>query len=101
MVSKSRVINWTNLARERRTSIFIYWNKRNKSLTYSKKLNFLFSKSLNRILISPEASIKTNSENIRAVLVRDYYLIFEITEFTIKVLDIWDTRQNPQNSPKK
>ncbi len=101
MVQGRRKIIWTIIARTTRNSIFSYWNNRNKSNLYSKKLFVLFNETLERIAINPEASIATNAENIRAVLVRDYYLIFEINEFTIKVLDIWDTRQNPQNFPIK
>ena len=101
MVQGRRKIIWTIIARTTRNSIFSYWSNRNKSNLYSKKLFVLFNETLERIAINPEASIATNAENIRAVLVRDYYLIFEINEFTIKVLDIWDTRQNPQNFPIK
>lgn len=82
-------------------SIFRYWNNRNKSTIYSQKLNQLFTTTLRTVEKSPEASIATKKENIRAILVRDYYLIFEITELNIKVLDIWDTRQNPQDFPIK
>jgi hypothetical protein len=49
---------------------------------------------------SPEASIEIK-KNIRAILAKNYYLIFEITELNIIVLDIWDTRQNPQEFPIK
>ena len=101
MVQGRRKIIWTIIARTTRNSIFSYWNNRNKSNLYSKKLFVLFNETLERIAINPEASIATNAENIRAVLVRDYYLTFEINEFKIKVLDIWDTRQNPQNFPIK
>ena len=82
-------------------SIFYYWNNRNKSTVYSQKLNQLFTSPLRIVEKTPEASIATTKENIRAILVRDYYLIFEITELKIKVLDIWDTRQNPQDFPIK
>ena len=101
MVQGRRKITWTIIARTTRNSIFSYWNNRNKSNLYSKKLFVLFNANLSTISQSPEASIATNRKNIRAVLVKDYYLIFEITEFNIKVLDVWDTRQNPQNFPIK
>ena len=32
-------------------------------------------------------------------LMNDYYLIYESSNSNIKVLDIWDNRQNPQNFP--
>ena len=101
MVQGRRKIIWTIIARTTRNSIFSYWNNRNKSNLYSKKLFVLFNETLERIAQFPQTSLATNSSNIRYVLVRDYYLIFEISEFTINVLDIWDTRQNPQNFPIK
>lgn len=101
MVQGRRKIIWTIIARTTRNSIFSYWSNRNKSNLYSKKLFVLFNETLERIARFPQTSLATNSSNIRYVLVRDYYLIFEISEFTINVLDIWDTRQNPQNFPIK
>jgi hypothetical protein len=101
MVQGRRKIIWTIIARTTRNSIFSYWNNRNKSNLYSKKLFVLFNETLERIAQFPQTSLATNSSNIRYVLVRDYYLIFEISELTINVLDIWDTRQNPQNFPIK
>ena len=99
MVRRTRKIDWTINAVLTKRSIFQYWNLRNKSTVYSKKLNQLFIATLRTVENSPEASIAIKNENIRAILVKDYYLIFEITVSTIKVLDIWDTRQNPQNFP--
>jgi toxin YoeB len=101
MVQGRRKIVWSINAILTKKSIFKYWNNRNKSTVYSKKLDILFYEILERISQSTEASIATKIENIRAILIRDYYLIFEISEFTIKVLDIWDTRQNPENFPIK
>jgi len=98
---RRRKIKWTVNAIQTKKSIFYYWNNRNKSTVYSQKLNQLFTTTLKRVENNPEASIATKTENVRAILVRDYYLIFEITEFKIIVLDIWDTRQNPQDFPIK
>ena len=100
MVQRRRKkIGWTVNALITKKNIFYYWNNRNKSTVYSQKLEQLFTITLVTVENYPEATIAINKENIRAVLVRDYYLVFEITELTIKVLDIWDTRQNPQDFP--
>lgn len=98
---RRRKIEWTINAKLTKRSIFYYWNNRNKSTLYSQKLNHLFTETLHSTENYPEASIALEKENIRAIFVRDYYLIFEITELNIKVLDIWDTRQNPQDFPIK
>jgi hypothetical protein len=60
----------------------------------------LFNEKFVQIAQFPEASIEI-STNLRIVLVREYYLIFEFDDKIIKVLDIWDTRQNPENFPIK
>jgi hypothetical protein len=98
---RRRKIEWTINAVLTKKSIFHYWNNRNKSTLYSQKLNLLFTATLRSIENHPEASIAIKKENIRAILVKDYYLIFEITVLNINVLDIWDTRQNPQDFPIK
>ena len=96
---RRKKIDWTLNATLTKKSIFSYWNNRNKSTVYSQKLNQLFTTTLRRVENSPEATIEIKDYNIRAILVKDYYLIFEITELNIRVLHIWDTRQNPQNFP--
>ncbi len=98
---RRRKIEWTLNALITKKEIFSYWNNRNKSTLYSQKLNQLFNVTLHTIEKTPEASIATKKTTIRAVLAKNYYLIFEITELNIKVLDIWDTRQNPQDFPIK
>ncbi len=100
MVRRRRKVIWTIEALLTKKSLFKYWNLRNKSTFYTKKLESLFKEKLNQIAQYPEASIEI-SNDLRMVLARDYYLIFEFDESTIKVLDIWDTRQNPTEFPIK
>ena len=99
MVQGTRKIIWSVNAVEVKKNIFNYWNNRNKSTVYSKKLDRIFKETLKRMTSFSEGSITTSYKNIRMVLVRDYYIIFEITDKAITVLDIWDTRQNPENFP--
>jgi toxin YoeB len=101
MVQRRRKIDWSLNAILTKKSIFSYWNHRNKSTLYSQKLNQLFTTTLRFAENYPNASIATKKENIRAILAKDYYLIYKITPNEIVVLDIWDTRQNPQDFPIK
>jgi len=102
MVRRTRVIVWTSFALESRTSIFLYWNNRNKSKIYSKKLNLLFQESLQQLTIFPESSIiKSNNQNIRLKIASHFEMIYSISDTHIFILDIWDTRQNPQDFPIK
>ena len=99
MVRRTRKIVWTSFARESRTAIFLYWNKRNKSNNYSKKLNLLFQESLQQLIVFPESSIKSNNQNIRLKIANHFEIIYSVSNTQIFVIDIWDTRQNPQNFP--
>jgi len=47
-------IIWSRRAQNDRISIFEYWNKRNKSKVYSKKLNRLFNEGVKLISEYPE-----------------------------------------------
>lgn len=99
MVQRTRKIVWTIDALETKIAIFNYWNNRNKSTLYSQKLNILFKEALLKIRSFPETTISTNNDQVRLLIVRDYYLVLKITDVTITVLQIWDTRQNPENFP--
>ncbi len=90
-------IAWSKNAILSRKSIFKYWNNRNKSTLYSTKLNGLFTEALVIISNLPESSQESTKKNVRLKLVHDYYLVYEIFEDAILVIDIWDTRQNPEN----
>lgn len=99
MVRRARKIIWTEKAIQSRKSIFQYWNTRNKSTLYSKKLNKLFTEALVLVSKFPVSPITSQIDNVRLKLVGDYQIIYEITETEIIVHYIWYSRQNPQNFP--
>jgi addiction module RelE/StbE family toxin len=93
----ARQIIWTQKAQRDRLEIFSFWNSRNKSVIYSKKLNELFKESLLLICKYPLIGMLTNKEDVRIKVLRDYLIIYEITTSEIVVLSIWDCRQNPED----
>lgn len=99
MAERGRKIIWTQKAIQSRKSIFKYWNSRNKSTAYSKKLNSQFLLALNLISKFPKIAIASEIKDVRLKVVSNYYLIYLLTDNEIVVLDIWDTRQNPENFP--
>lgn len=101
MVRRSRKIVWTVKAVQSRKDIFDYWNNRNKSKEYSRKLNKLFMEALKLIASFPLSTVATQKEEIRLKLVSNYQLIYEITDSQIILHYIWDTRQNPKDFPIK
>lgn len=88
-------IIWSEDAYLDKVQIFSYWNNRNKSNLYSKKLNRLFNDTIKSILETPSMGRKTNVENIKRIIARDYFLIYEENETTLTILRIWDSRQDP------
>ena len=46
---------WTTLAISQRNKIFEYWNKRNKSILYSKRLNLLIYEKIDLLQLNPLA----------------------------------------------
>lgn len=89
-----RVI-WSPDALNDKIDIYSYWNNRNKSKSYSRKLDRLFRDTIKSILKTPSLGRKTNVENVKRIIARDYFIIYEEKELTLDILRIWDTRQDP------
>lgn len=83
-----RRIVWTSKAIEERKEILDYWNKRNQSKFYSRKLNKLFIEKINHTALQPFSGRKTDDENIRVRIVKEYLIFYEIEETQIIILTI-------------
>jgi plasmid stabilization system protein ParE len=92
----ARRIVWTSLAKLQLKDIFEYFNFRNKSKSYSFKLNTLIQTELKILLKQPNIGKKTDSINVRGLLIENYYVFYETNENHIIILSVWDTRQNPK-----
>jgi len=91
----AKQVVWSLRAQDDRKNILSYWVQRNKSNTYSKKLNLLFKEAVNTIRDFPKIGKLTDDRNARIKVVRDYLIIYEETETTIYILTVWDGRQDP------
>lgn len=91
----AKQIVWSRRAQRDRKEILEYWRVRNKSNTYSKRLNGLFRESVKIITDFPEIGKPTDQANTRIKIVKDYLIIYEETETQILILTIWDSRQDP------
>ena len=88
---------WTITAKKARRNILEYWIKRNKSNSYSKKLNQIFIETADLISKHPKIGKQTELTGIRYKVVRDYLFTYRETKKSIEVLTIWDSRQDPEN----
>lgn len=92
----AKKIIWSRRAQNDRKEILSYWLKRNKTNTYSKKLNGLFIEAVKIISDYPDIGKITDEGRARIKIVGDYIIIYEIEKETILLLTIWDSRQNPE-----
>jgi addiction module RelE/StbE family toxin len=96
----AKQVIWSHRAQNDKKEILDYWRQRNKSNTYSKKLNELFKESIKIILDFPQIGKVTDDTKARIKIVRDYLIIYEETETQIFILTIWDSRQDPEKLEK-
>ena len=92
-----RKIVWSNRAKIRLYAILDFYIKRNKSKVYSNKLQKLISKEVNLLLKQPDLGLKTSEETTRGLIIQDYIVYYEITDYKIIIHTIWDCRQNPDD----
>jgi toxin YoeB len=96
----AKQVIWSLKAQNDKKVILNYWRQRNKSNTYSKKLNELFKESIRIILDFQQIGKVTDDTKARIKIVRDYLIIYEETETQIFILTIWDSRQDPDKIKK-
>lgn len=95
-----RVI-WSLNASEDKIQLFTYWNNRNKSKTYSRKLNVLFKESVKLIQDYPSIGRKSNFDHTKKLIVNHFSIFYEETETYITILGVWDDRQDPDKLKDK
>jgi toxin YoeB len=92
----AKQIIWSIGADNDRIKIFEYWNNRNKSSSFSKKLNTLFNSPVELIANHSSIGKPTELQNVKIKIVKDYLIIYEDTPELIIILTIWDSRRNPE-----
>jgi plasmid stabilization system protein ParE len=91
-----RKIIWSNRAKIKRYEILWYYIERNKSNTYSKKLNIRFNKELRLLIKYPDLGINTDIKRVRGLIIEHFILFYEFNQNIIIVHYLWDSRQNPE-----
>ena len=84
----AKQIIWSLRAQKEKREILKYWSQR-------KKLNQLFKESINLILEHPQIGKLTDSPSVRIKIIKEYLMIYEVSETSISILSIWDGRQDP------
>jgi len=87
-----RKIVWSHRARIKLYEILKFYNDRNKSNTYSKKLYSRINKELGLIKRQPEIGIRTEIELVRGLIIGDYIIFYQNYMDKIVVHSVWDCR---------
>jgi len=90
----AKEIVWTSQAKVQFLSILKYWENRNKSIAYPKKLNTLISTAISVLAEFSIPRRKTEYPDIFVKIIRDYKIFFKEDSESIFVIAIWDTRQD-------
>jgi toxin YoeB len=90
-------IVWSATAQNDRKEILLYWKQRNKSDSYSRKLNYLFNDAANLIAKFPKVGKPSGYNDTRIKVVRDYLIVYKEYENLILIVTVWDSRRNPLN----
>ena len=89
-------IIWTNTAIQQRNLIFKYWNKRNGSKSYSRKLNYKIKERIEILKFNPWLGKSIQLENIRLLAFKHYSILYKKYDSKIAIIGFWDNRQNPK-----
>jgi plasmid stabilization system protein ParE len=95
-----RQIIWAKREQQDRKAILSNWNDRNNSKVYSKKLNRLFIQAIEILAYYPQLGRKTDNEKARIKIIKDYFIIYEFDDIELRILSIFDTRQDPTKFKK-
>jgi addiction module RelE/StbE family toxin len=88
-------IIWSRQAESDLEEIVTFFNERNQSSKYSKKLISKFEKAGELLLHSPFIGFKTDLEDIRFLIIQNYLMFYEVENERIIIHSIWDSRQDP------
>lgn len=71
-------VSWTVSAKKQRDRIFTYWNNKNQSTTYSKKLNRKIKERINALKSHPESGKQTEFKHTRATALGHFSIYYKI-----------------------
>jgi len=91
---------WSQRAEFDLEEIISFFNERNQSPGYAKKLISKFEKAGNILASFPFVGLKTDVDNIRFLIIKYYLLFYEVETGRIVIHSIWDSRQDPDQMKK-
>lgn len=78
-------------------AILNYFDKRNGSNAYSKKLFKMLHEQIQLLATFPEVGRQTNFPGVRILFVDTYGIEYQIRDMTILIIDIYSCKTNPSD----
>jgi len=91
-----RIIYWTKTALEQRNFIFSYWNDKNKSTNYSKRLLLLINARSNSLVLFPKIGKQADFKNTHVISIEHFSLFYQLFSNKIIIIAFWDNRRDPK-----
>lgn len=94
-------VEWAVEAVEERLDILSFWIDKTGSIKYPRKLDALITHAVEVISLYPLIGKPSNIPNVRTKIIRDYLLIYRVTNDSIQILAFWDARRDPEALAEK
>ena len=88
---------WSSNARHELFEILEFWKEHNHSDTYSINLYQKIQINLKYISENNYIGRATDIESVRVMVISNYLLFYQISETSIEILSLFDSRRNPDN----
>lgn len=90
----SKEIRWTIQAVNDKLDILEFWINRNRSKSYSEKLDKFFDEALMQVADFPGQGKLSDYRDIRIKLVRSYLIYYLVEGEKVVVIRLWDSRRD-------
>lgn len=85
-----RKVIWSFNGKSERDEMLEYWNDRNKSTTFSKKLRLDIGEKTSTLKTQAFAGKSISKSDFIILIFENYNLVHKITETQIQILSIWE-----------
>ena len=92
----AKQIIWTPEAFEDLIEILDYWDNRIGNNYYSDKLEQTIYSFIDNLVIFPNMGKRYKDSDIRCFVKENYEIYYSYTSDELEILQIWDTRRNPE-----
>ncbi len=90
-------VTWTDFARQDFKETLSFYNERNQSKSYSKKLLKKIKTIIGLIVRHPNLGTATEFQEIRVIGTTPFRIYYKNKEDSLVILLIWDSRRNPED----